>query len=410
MKAEVWNYKIIKGTARGTAAAPPSKSAAHRMLLCAGFSRGESAIRGISDNEDVCATVDCLTALGAEIERAGDTLRTRGCVPEGADPITLPCRECGSTLRFLIPPALLRTGETHFIGSPTLFARPLIVYDALCRERGLTFDLHETSLTVRGRLECGAFTVPGNVSSQFVSGLLFALPMVKGESRLCVTPPVESRPYIDMTLETIRRFGIDVREAQENVFVIPGGQTYRSGDYTVEGDWSNAAFLDALNLFGGSVTVTGLRTDSLQGDKVYRDYFAALDAGHPVLDLSDCPDLGPVCMAVAAAKHGATFHGTRRLRIKESDRCDAMARELIKCGVTCDIGDDTMEIPGGMLHAPDVPLYGHNDHRIVMALSVLLTLIGGSIEGAEAVRKSFPDFFKRLSLLGIEVQKNGMDS
>ena len=402
--------QISRGTAHGRVAAPPSKSAAHRMLLCAGLSRSQSVIRGITRSEDMLATIDCLSALGAAIDRDGDAVYVRGCVPEGTDARTLPCRESGSTLRFLIPLALLREGKTTFTGSRTLFSRPLSVYDSLCRGRGLPFDLRETSLTVRGKLTGGAFGVPGDVSSQFVSGLLFALPLLPGDSQLCVFPPVESRPYIDMTLDAIRRFGIEVLETSPNVFTIKGDQSYRGGEYSVEGDWSNAAFFDALNVLGGDVDVTGLREDSLQGDKVYREYFSALDSGHPVLDLSDCPDLGPVCMALAAAKHGATFHGVRRLRIKESDRCDAMAQELLKCGVICAVGDDTMEVPGGMLQKSDTPLSGHNDHRIVMALSVLLTAVGGAIDGAAAVRKSFPDFFDRLSSLGIEVHSNGMDS
>ena len=399
---------IAPSKAHGTAAAPPSKSMAHRMLLCAGLCPGESTVRGVADSEDTLATIDCLRALGAQVEKTDGIVRVRG-IRDASEHAVLPCRECGSTLRFFVPVALLRDAPVTLTGSRTLLARPLSVYARICREQGLSFDLGADALTVRGKLRAGRFSVPGDVSSQFVSGLLFALPLLDADSVIDILPPVQSEPYIRMTLQALGAFGVSARMEGTRI-TVPGGQAYMPRDAEVEGDWSNAAFPDALQVLGGNVRVTGLRDDSLQGDKVYREYFALLDAGAPTLDLSDCPDLGPVCMALAAAKHGAHFTGTRRLRLKESDRCACMAAELAKFGVRCEVGEDDMTVCASPLQTPAEPLSGHNDHRIVMALSLLLSVTGGRIEGAEAVRKSWPEYFTVLRSLGIEVDFDGMDT
>ena len=216
-------------------------------------------------------------------------------------------------------------------------------------------------------------------------------------------PPVASRPYIEMTRQAQALYGVTSAWTDENTLRIPGGQRYRPVDSVVEGDWSNAAFLEGFCLLGGDVQVTGLKTDSLQGDKIYKEYYKRLQQGCPTLDIDQCPDLGPVLMALAAAGQGATLTGTRRLRIKESDRGAAMAEELAKLGVACRVEENTIFVPGGQLTAPARPLCGHNDHRVVMALSLLLSRTGGILEGAQAVRKSFPDFFERIRTLGIEV-------
>ena len=399
---------IRPSAACGTVPAPPSKSMAHRLLICAGLSDGESTVRGVADSEDSLATIDCLRALGADAEKSGDTVRIRG-IQGNAGSIVLPCRECGSTLRFFVPIALLRDTPVTLTGSRTLLARPLSVYETFCRDQNLLFDRQEESLTVCGKMRPGTFSVAGNVSSQFISGLLFALPLLDENSSIDILPPVESEPYIRMTIRAMEQFGVCAR-MQGNRIEIAGGQKYLPQDVTVEGDYSNAAFLDALNVLGGNVRVTGLSEDSLQGDRVYREYFQKITDGMPTLNLSDCPDLGPVCMALAAAKHGAVFTGTRRLREKESDRCACMAQELQKFGVRCDVGKDMMTVYAARLQAPQEALSGHNDHRIVMALSLLLTWTGGAINGAEAVRKSYPDFFVRLQSLGIGVEFDGMDS
>jgi 3-phosphoshikimate 1-carboxyvinyltransferase len=395
---------IKPGHATGTVVAPPSKSMAHRLLICAGLSDGVSVIKGVALNEDIAATIDCLTALGAKCDVDGDTVTVQGVNPARSKIRSpLPCRESGSTLRFFIPLTLLNKGETTFTGSETLLSRPLNVYAALCKEQRLLFRQEKDAVTVKGALCAGEFKVAGNISSQFISGLLFALPLLEKDSYIRITSPIESRSYIDLTLQALHSFGIRAEWQEEKVLYIPGKQSYRPTDMTVEGDYSGAAFLAALNTVGGDVTVSGLTPDSLQGDKVYQQHFAALCTGTPAIHIADCPDLGPILFAVAAAKHGGVFTGTKRLKIKESDRAAVMAEELKAFGTAVTVHEDAVVVYPHAFHAPDRMLYGHNDHRIVMALAVLLTVTGGEIEGAEAVRKSFPDFFQKITALGIEV-------
>ena len=399
--------------AHGVTAAPPSKSMSHRLLICAGLSAGESLIRHVDLSEDIRATLDCLRALGAHWQIEADGVLIRGIAPPyrfGAP--VLECRECGSTLRFFIPICLLDSAPVELRGSRTLLRRPLGVYEDICAGQGLGFYRDEVSLRVRGPLASGVFSCAANVSSQFVSGLLFALPLLPGDSRIKLLPPVESRSYILLTLQALAAFGVKADWADDYTLSVPGSQSYSPRQLTVEGDHSNAAFFQALDLLGGQVAVTGLNNNSLQGDRVYGQLFSRLDQGPAEIDLADCPDLGPVLMAVAAARHGAVFTNARRLRLKESDRGAAMGQELRKFGAAVEADDNVITVRPGSLHRPAEPLYGHNDHRVVMALSVLCSRFGGSIRGAEAVRKSLPDFFERLRALGVkvnEVNTDGMD-
>ncbi len=400
--------KISPSRANGSVSAPPSKSLAHRLLICAGMSEGESIIHGISDSEDILATLDCLSAFGAKYERTGNgsTLKISGVnFKEAAPKSSLACRESGSTLRFFIPPALLSGNNTMFCGSETLMKRPMEVYKKLCSDGGMLFGCDGNSIIVKGKLRSGSYSVVGNISSQFISGLLFALPLCEGDSKINITPPIESRSYIDLTLAALDEFGVKASWQDEHTIFIPGSQRYKPREASVEGDYSNAAFLDAFNLLGGSVKTEGLKENSLQGDSVYSRYFEMIAKGSPSIHIGDCPDLGPIMFAMSAAKYGGIFSGTRRLKIKESDRAEAMATELRKFGVSVSVSDDSVVIYPSDFHAPTAPLNGHNDHRIVMSLSVLLSVCGGEIHGAEAVAKSFPDFFEKISALGIGVTK-----
>ena len=347
----------------------------------------------------------------------------------------------------MIPACLLSGQEMCLTGSRILFARPLNVYENICREQNLRFEKRENSLAVAGRLSAGSYVLPGNISSQFVSGLLFALPLLENSSTITLLAPVESRPYIDLTLDALARFGIKasialadgieghalrsaaadgmkghaLRSAAADgmegsslrtvpvvpaslplVIHVPGGQSYQAGNHEVEGDYSNAAFFEALTLLGGNVEVDGLKEGSLQGDRIFREHFARLQEGFAEADLSDCPDLGPVLMAAAAALHGGRFTGTRRLKYKESDRGAAMKQELGRMNVRVDVSENEIVVYPG-LSRPQEILDGHDDHRIVMALAVLLSMTGGSLRGTEAVAKSFPDFFDRLKKLGIKM-------
>ena len=396
--------QINKGTASGVISAPPSKSMAHRLLISAAMCEGVSTVRGISSCEDVLATLDCLSALGIRYERVGDDVTVYGKDPKKMRPSEpLKCRESGSTLRFMIPIAMRSEQTVVFYGAKSLMSRPMSVYENMCRERGLTYIGDGESIVVKGPLCGGDFTLPGNVSSQFISGLLFALPTADEDSTIKILPPIESRSYIDLTIDALKSFGVEAKWQDEHTIFIKGNQKYTPTDMTVEGDYSGAAFPEALNLFGGEVTVNGLRPDTIQGDSVYKKYYDMLVRGTPTIHIGDCPDLGPVLFAIAAAKNGGVFTGTHRLKIKESDRAAAMAEELKRFGTSVTVYEDTVVIYPAEFHAPDGVLSAHNDHRIVMALSVLLTLTGGVIDGAEAVSKSYPDFFENLRTLGIEV-------
>ena len=404
----------------GTVTAPPSKSMAHRLLICAGLCEGESVVRRLAYSEDVKATIACLRALGAEIRLDGDTAVVRGTDVRKAlgKTAVLPCSECGSTLRFFTPLCML-SGETRTLkGSPYLMTRPMSVYEDIARDQGIIFDKGADSITVKGKLQSGTYEVAGNISSQFISGLLFALPLLDGDSEIRLLPPVESKPYIDMTVAALREFGVFIKtslreasaswQSQPILYRIKGDRHYHPADVTVEGDCSNAAFFEALNYAGSDIMINGLKADTLQGDRVYKILFKNIKNGVSPIDIADCPDLGPVLFAVAALCGGGSFTGTRRLRIKESDRAEAMRQELAKLGISVTVGENTVEVHAGSLQAPKEPLDGHGDHRIVMALSVLLTKVGGAIDGAEAVNKSFPDFFDKLKDLGAKTAY-GMD-
>ena len=401
---------IKPSKAKGNISAPPSKSMAHRLLICAGLSDGESRVSGLSFSQDVLATLDCLKAFGASYTIDGDTVAITGANPAFYDgKEILNCRECGSTRRFMIPLCMTSSNEIKLTGSQTLMQRPLKVYEEIAANQNLKYHLDDSILTVQGALTPGTYKVTGSISSQFISGLLFSLPLLKGDSRLMLIPPVESRPYIDITLQALSLFGIEIKAENENTYFIKGNQKYKHADVIVEGDYSNAAFLEALNLTGGNVRVEGLSSKSLQGDKVYLEMYEKLKQGYCTLDISDCPDLGPVLFSAAALCFGAEFIGTKRLKWKESDRASAMMQELNKCGVSVVVEENRVEIKPDSPKTPEQIISGHNDHRIVMAMAVLLTKTGGTIDGAEAVRKSYPDFFEKIKSLGVEVEISGMD-
>ncbi len=382
--------------------APSSKSVAHRMLICAAMCQEESRIEAIPCCEDVLATIDCLRALGVRIEYDGHTATVVGIDFTKASPSgELNCRESGSTLRFLIPLAMLSGSEVVFTGSERLMARPQNIYEAIAKEWGLTFKRERDRITVKGPLSGGEYFIDGNVSSQFITGMLLALSALNADAKIIFNTPIESRPYVDLTISVMAKFGVRVYYDTDWSFLIFGGQEYRKLDARVEGDWSGAAFIDALNHIGGRVQINGLNEDSLQGDRVYRDYFRVLNEGFAVVDIANFPDLGPILFTMAAIKNGGKFIGTRRLRDKESDRIAAMQKELSKFGGELIADENSVTIVNKELHAPSDRLCSHNDHRIVMSLAVLCTLFGGEIEGCEAVSKSYPDFFKDIQALGI---------
>ncbi len=396
--------KIYKSRARGVFTAPPSKSMAHRQLICAALAEGESKIKNIALSDDIKATIDCLRAIGSKIEITENCAKVRGIsgkLPD--DEVVLNCRQCGSTLRFFVPLCMLSGKKAVLLGEPSLIARPMTIYEKICKEQRLLFEKTDKSITVCGKIKGGRYEIPGNISSQFVSGLMFALPLISEDSKILLLPPVESKPYIDLTLSALSDFGIDISQ-NGSEYNISGNQRYKAHDTSVEGDWSNAAFFEALNLIGGEVEICGLDENSLQGDRVYKELFKRLKAGENEIDICDCPDLAPILFVLAAYLNGAKFVGTKRLKIKESDRAAAMKEELSKFNIKMQVNENSVEVFKSNITSPEKTLFSHNDHRIVMALSVLLTVFGGEIEGADAAAKSFPDFFEKLQTLGVEVK------
>ena len=452
---------IEPGRLAGTAAVPPSKSAAHRAVVCAALAAGTSHIGNVEFSQDILATLGAAQQLGAKVERSEHelTITGRGNA-DGFATITRPvfCNESGSTLRFILPLFSLTAQKVRFTGAGRLMQRPQEIYAqlferqglrfeqneqgitifgrlcpgtfALYREQGLRFAQSPSGLTVEGALSSGDYTLAGNVSSQFISGLLFATPLMEAPSTIEVRAPFESRSYVDLTTDAMQKFGVKVsvraRKDGSATYKVAAPQHYAAADMDVEGDYSQAAFLAVLGSTVGGITITGLPSGSHQGDRVILDILKQCGAkfersGSHVtfhrsllkaveIDLADCPDLGPVLIALGCFCSGTTIiRNAGRLRIKECDRIAAMQEELAKMGGTVKADGDTLTIEGCALHKPTAPLNGHNDRRIVMAMAVAALAAGqpAVIEGANAVNKSWPDFFEVIKGLGAHVTNQG---
>lgn len=403
---------------------PSSKSLSHRALITASLAEGVSRIRGIVSSRDIEATVSSVKKLGACFETDGNLITVTGTGQNFCyDGSVVDCGESGSTLRFLIPLFAIQEGTVRFTGHGKLMERPQTVYEHLFHEKGLLFEKKGSVLTVKGPLSGGKYTIRGDISSQFVTGLMLALPLCGENSVIHVLPPFESRSYVGLTMDALKRAGIH-EEMKGNDIFISGGQCYSCFDTTVEGDDSQMAFFAEMALIHGcSVEVKNVSHHSHQGDHVitdliqqfggkteeipdgYRFTGGQLHAIHA--DLSDCPDLGPALFALATQAEGTSvFTGCGRLRIKESDRISCMEEELRKLGCVIESEGDTVRVTGKTEIRDNAVLNGHNDHRIVMALSVLSSLSEGCImEGAEAVSKSYPGFFTDFEECGLKVEQ-----
>lgn len=403
----------------GEVTAISSKSDAHRLLIASALSDRQTFIRCNARSADITATVNCLNSLGADIKFVDGGISVKP-IKEKRKSAVLDCNESGSTIRFLLPVAASLGTNTEFTGGGRLPERPLSPLREQMEAHGVVFSpINVFPVKINGKMISGEFTIKGNISSQFITGLLFALPLLNGNSIINVIPPVESRPYIDMTLNTLKKFGITVTE-KSNSFFIPGGQKYASpGTVESEGDWSNSAFFLTAGAVSGRVTVTGLDVSSVQGDKQILAILKEMGAEITVeqgsitvkkgdlhginIDARNIPDLVPIIsVAAAAANDGETvITGAERLKIKESDRLTAVYESLKALGVDISKTDDGLVInKTGIVGGGAVS--GYNDHRMVMALSVLSAVSSGDIilRGAEAVNKSYPNFFEDFSSLG----------
>lgn len=396
--------KILPSKTSGEVSAPPSKSFAHRYLIGSVLSRGKCVIKNIADSDDISATLSCIEQLGGSVTKDGNTVTVIPTNEKQIENAVFDCKESGSTLRFFIP-VVLATGAKNctFLGSERLLARGIKEYEKLFENSDVKIKSDEKSIEVNGTLSAGNYEISGEVSSQYTTGMLFALSGLFGKSTLKITGNAESRAYVDMTIKVLKDFGADIAEPEKNFFEINGKGRLSPGEFTVEGDWSNAAFLIALSRLLGTISVSGLNENSVQGDRFSSVAFDALDGENAEIDLKDCPDLAPILFAYAAYKNGGKFTNTRRLRVKESDRANVMAEELKKFGANVKVYENSVEIEKTQLKPPIVPLCGHNDHRIVMALSVLAAVFGAEIDGAEAINKSYPDFFRVIKKAGVNV-------
>ena len=396
--------KILPSKTSGEVSAPPSKSFAHRYLIGSVLSCGKCVIKNIADSDDISATLSCIEQLGGSVTKDGNTVTVIPTNEKQIENAVFDCKESGSTLRFFIP-VVLATGAKNctFLGSERLLARGIKEYEKLFENSNVTIKSDEKSIEVNGTLTAGNYEISGEVSSQYTTGMLFALSVLDGKSTLKITGNAESRAYVDMTIKVLKDFGAAIAEPEKNFFEINGKGRLSPGEFTVEGDWSNAAFLIAFSRLLGTISVSGLNENSVQGDRFSSVAFDALDGENGEIDLKDCPDLAPILFSYAAYKNGGKFTNTRRLRVKESDRANVMAEELKKFGANVKVYENSVEIEKTQLKPPIVPLCGHNDHRIVMALSVLAAVFGAEIDGAEAVNKSYPDFFRVIKKAGVNV-------
>ncbi len=409
---------ISPSVIRGTLTPPPSKSAAHRLLIAAALA-GEGRVRGLSLSADMEATLRAVRGLGVSVRLDGDAACFAPAPPSSSpSPLPVDCGESGSTLRFLIPLYAARGIPAVFTGHGRLPERPLGVYADCLPPHGVTLSAASgLPLTVTGRLTGGHFALPGDVSSQFITGLLFALPLCREDSRIRLTTPLESAGYVDMTLQVLRQAGIRVEPLEDGWF-IPGSQTYRPLDTAVESDWSQAAFLLAAGALGGEVTLTGLNPASAQGDRealsLFRRFGAAVEEApgrivcrkaplHGIdIDAAQIPDLVPVLAVTAALADGVThITGAARLRLKESDRLAAVADGIRRLGGRVEEGPDSLTITG-VSRLAGGRAEGYNDHRIVMALSMAALGCEApvTVTDAQSVAKSWPAFFEDYRAIG----------
>lgn len=411
--------KINPSNLHGTIKIPASKSLCHRAIIAAGLSDGKSVIDNIVLSEDISATCSAMTNLGADILMKKDSLTLNGTKILSPIKSIIDCNESGSTLRFLIPIALLTGREMTFIGKGRLGSRPLNPYYSIFKEQNIKYSSDTgLPLTIEGTLKPGEYKLPGNISSQFITGLMFALPLLNGDSKIVVTTNLESKGYIDLTQSLLKMFSINIENHDYNEFYIKGNQIYKAINYTVEGDFSQAAFWVVAGILGREIQCEEITTNSLQGDKVIIDIIKEMGGNVSIqdnkiiarnsktkgitMDVSNCPDLVPILSVLASVSSGTTIiKNAQRLRIKESDRLKAITKELSK------LGADISETSDGLIIHGKANLKGGtvsswNDHRIAMALAIASIKCTEPlvIENCDVIKKSYPNFYKDFIMLG----------
>ena len=390
----------------GKVMVPPSKSVSHRAIICASLAKGQSLVKNIKYSQDIEATLDCMSAMGMTYERHEDSLTINGIQafnPNGL--LNMNTRESGSTIRFLIPMALLCSETAEVTGSDKLMQRPLKPYFDIFEAKDINYSYEGSKLKLSGKLTSGTYEITGDVSSQFISGLLFALPLVDGDSIIKITTALESKGYVDLTLDMLKAFGIEIINNNYEEFIIKGAQSYKAMDCTVEGDYSQAAFYEVAKVLGNDIQCLGLNENSSQGDK---EILAIVEKVRNngltgiKIDVKDIPDLVPILTVLGTFCKGTTeIYNAARVRIKESDRLESTTCELRKLGAKITELPDSLIIEGtGKLKGGVVDSW--NDHRIAMALAIASTICEEpvTITCAESVSKSYPHFWEHFKSLG----------
>ncbi len=402
----------------GEVTVPPSKSDVHRAIICAALSMGKCKISPVALSNDIRATIGCIEALGAKTAINGDTLTVDSSNIFKNKTALLDCGESGSTLRFFVPIAAAGAVEAEFVGHGSLNSRPIGIFSDILPPAGVDCKTEGVlPLSVSGQLKSGEFKIPGNISSQFITGLLFALPMLEGDSDIILTSPIESIGYVDMTIHTMSKFGVFV-EKTDYGWHVKGSQRYSPYDYTTDGDWSQAAFFMCSGAINGEITVNGLNIASKQGDREIAEILKRFGADVKIsggsvtispnrlegieIDARQIPDLVPILAVTAAFANGVTrITNAERLRIKESDRLASISSALNR------LGADVTETPDGLIiHGRDGisggTVEGCNDHRIVMSMSIAAERASGkvTVTDASSINKSYPSFFEDYNRLG----------
>lgn len=418
--------KISPSKVNGNISIPSSKSISHRAIICASLASGTSKVSNITYSKDIEATINCMRALGAQIEVFDNSCIITGTnLFEQTGEIYCDCHESGSTLRFLIPAGACTNAKVTYSGQGRLLSRPMEIYQKIFEEQGLSFIQNDKEIKIQGKLKAQEYHLDGNVSSQFISGLLFILPLLEKDSTIHINPPYESRSYVDLTLDMLQKFGVSIKEVDDLTYFIPGNQTYKAQDVCVEGDFSQMAFFGVLGCLNHDLSCSNMNIDSHQGDKAILEQLKqagcaikeekdkiTIYSTSPIaqtIDLSNCPDLGPILCVLASFSKGTTkIINAQRLRMKESDRILAMETELKKWGVDITSDVDSITIHGKPEYSTqDIPeIYGHNDHRIVMAMTVfgLCAKNPCIISDAQAITKSYPTFFEDIQKINGKVE------
>lgn len=423
------DLKIYPRKLNGEVKIPPSKSMAHRAVICAALGNGVSKVTNIDYSDDIIATIEAMSSLGARITKKEEYLEVCGIKsPENIEANLvkserlIDCNESGSTLRFLVPIAALFDGVNRFVGRGNLGKRPLDTYYNIFDEQNIKYSYKEGVLDLKteGKLQSGEFKVKGNISSQFITGLLFTLPLLDGDSKILITTEMESKGYIDLTLSAMKDFGIEIINNNYEEFIIKGNQTYKSRDYRVEGDYSQGAFFFCADALSNNVILNDLKLDSLQGDKEVIDILTRMGLDiinknngligianerlkATIIDGSQCPDIIPVVALVAALSTGTTeIINAGRLRIKECDRLAAVTSELNKLGAKIKEREDGLIIEGVKELKGGAEVWSHKDHRIAMTIAIASTVCKDPIvlKDYECVSKSYPQFWEDFKSLG----------